>query len=412
MDSSRRSIYLTRTPWEQALKLFLQAFQDRFPLPGEKIPVEDSLGRIAASDVCAEISSPHYDAAAMDGAAVRSRETVGADLSRPKRLRLGDQAWWVDTGAPLPSDADAVIQIEVIHQPDDETIEIYSPVAPWHDVRKTGEDISQGACLVPANSRIGPYQIGVMLAGGVTAVSVRRKPRIGILPTGSDLVEPGTEVKPGDIIEYNSRMAAAMVSQWGGEARRHPSVVDEASVITGRLSSIVAESDATIVIAGSSAGRRDVTPQVMAQLGEVFVHGLNVMPGRPAVLGQIGGKPVIGLPGYPVSAAIIMDLFARPLVYAMLGTAPPEPSRIHARLTDRIFSKLGAEEFVRVTVGGHGEQRRAIPLPRGAGMLSSLARADGLVRIPADTEGLEAGAEVVVELLNSSGNDGSRTCVS
>ena len=398
----KRKIYLEKQPWEEALEHFLKSFEEMYPLSGEKIHVEESLGRVTAEDVSAKISTPHYNASAMDGVAVKSRNTVGADLSSPKRLRIGEDVQFVDTGAPLPEGFDAVIQIEDIHQADDETVEIYSAVAPWHYVRQMGEDIKKEDLLIARNTAMTPYDIGALLAGGVTTISVRKKPEIGILPTGSELVEPGSELKPGDIIEFNSRMVKALIAQWGGNGQRFAFVPDEIEAVREAVREIVRQSDGTLIIAGSSAGRKDFTPRIIEDLGEVFVHGVNVMPGKPVVLGQIETKPVIGLPGYPVSAAVIMDLFVKPLICAMLGMPPPEHPRIRATLTQKIYSKLGMEEFVRVTIDEQDDNMIVTPLTRGAGVLTSLTKADGILRIPANLEGLEAGTEVEVELFKDS----------
>lgn len=396
----KRTIYLDKRPWKEALDLFLGTFKDQFPLPEEEIQVENALGRVAASDIHANHPSPHYNASAMDGVAVKSGETAGADLSAPKRLRKGETFHFVDTGAPLPDGFNAVIMIEDIHQVDEETIEIHSAVAPFHHVRRIGEDIKQDDLLVPANKVITPYDIGALLAGGVTAIPVRKKPRVGILPTGSELVEPGSQLNPGDIVEFNSRMVKALVTQWGAQGHRYTAVPDEAEAIRQHVQEIVNECDLSIIIAGSSAGRRDFTPGIIEELGELLVHGVNVMPGKPVVLGRIDTKPVIGLPGYPVSAAVIMDLFAMPLICTMLGLPPLERPKIRARLTQNIYSKLGMEEFVRVTVARENDETTATPLTRGAGILTSLTKADGILRIPANFEGFETGRDVEVELLN------------
>ncbi|UCE18943.1 MAG: molybdopterin molybdenumtransferase MoeA [Gemmatimonadota bacterium] len=395
----KRTIYLEKRPWSEALELFLDTFRDMYPLQGEEVLVEQALDRIVTSDVTARISSPHYDGSAMDGVAVRSEDTIGADLSTPKQLKVGTETHFVDTGSPLPQGFDAVIQIEDVHEIDDETIEIYSPVAPWHYVRRIGEDVKEGDLLLRQNSRIGPYDIATLLAGGETTVTVRSKPKFGVLPTGSELVEPGSALKPGDIIEFNSRMVKALITQWSGTCQRYAIVPDEFETVETSVKKILEDNDAAIIIAGSSAGRRDFTPQVVEELGDIIVHGVNVMPGKPVVLGRIENKPVIGLPGYPVSAAVIMDLFIKPLVCTMLGTPIIERRKIQASLTQKIYSKLGMEEFVRVTIKKDKEKVIATPLTRGAGVISSLAKADGILRIPDNMEGLEAGSEVEVELL-------------
>jgi len=395
----KRRIYLNKRPWQEALELFLGSFKDTFPLPEEEIPTEEALGRVSAADIHASHPSPHYHASAMDGVAVKSDETVGADLSSPKRLTLGKSFHFVDTGSPLPDGFDAVIRIEEVHQVDDGTIEIYSAVPPWNDVRKTGEDIRENDLLISKHRTVRPWDIGVLLAGGVTLIPVRRKPVFGILPTGSELVEPGSELKPGDIVEFNSRMVKALIEDWGGTGQRHPVAADDPDLLRSMIGKMPGTCDAAILIAGSSAGKRDFTHRIIEELGEIVVHGVNLMPGKPVVLGRIQAKPVIGLPGYPVSAAVIMDCFVMPLLRAMLGVPPLQRPRIQARLTENIYSKLGMEEIVRVTVVHESGKALVSPLPRGAGVLTSLQRADGILRIPANFEGFEAGRDVDVELI-------------
>src|SRR6266508_729924 len=370
------------------------------PLPAEPAPLAEALGRVTAAPIWANLSSPHYHAAAMDGVAVRAAETAGATERTPLRLALGRQAIWVDTGDPLPPDTDAVIMAEHVQDLGDE-VEIMAAVAPWQHVRPLGEDIVATELVLPENHRLRPVDLGALAAAGHTSVSVRRRPRVAIIPTGTELVtyEDVERLKPGDIIEFNSLMLAGQVSEWGGIAERRPPVPDRRELLLAAVETALAEHDIVVVNAGSSAGSEDYTAAVLGELGEVVVHGVAIRPGHPVILAVARGKPVLGLPGYPVSTVLTAEIFLRPLVYRLQGRiALPRPT-MTATIRRKLLSPIGEDEFVRVTLGRVDDRVVATPLTRGAGVVMSLVRADGLVQIPRFSEGVHAGAEVTVELL-------------
>jgi putative molybdopterin biosynthesis protein len=412
-----RDIYLESTPLDEALRKWLHELDSGrvlSHLPGEKIPVTDSLGRVTASSVTAKISSPFYHSSAMDGYAVRFAETFGASERTPKRLAIGGQAVYVDTGDPMPDGFNAVIMIEDINVVKGEStggkpfpglttdsIEIISPATPWQHVRVIGEDIVATELILPENQKIRPVDMGAMIAGGHIRVMVRRKPRVVIIPTGTEIVEPGSELKRGDIIEYNSRILGGLVSEWGGEAVRFRIVLDNLGELKKAISEAHAMGDLIVINAGASAGSEDFTAKAVKDLGEVILHGVGIKPGKPVILGRIEGKPVLGIPGYPVSAFITFSLFARPLLYKWLGLDPGGPEILKAKISRQVASALGQEEFLRVKVGKVGENFVATPVSRGAGVLMSLVRADGFVRIPGMSEGIGSGSEVDVELMRS-----------
>jgi putative molybdopterin biosynthesis protein len=403
-----REIYLEGTPLGEALAKWLRKLEAEgvgSPLSGETIQVKDSLGRITAEAVIAKISSPFYHSSAMDGFAVRFADTFGALETSPKRLSIGKQAVYVDTGDPMPDGFNAVIMIEDVniggHGGIKEYIEIIAPVTPWQNVRVIGEDIVATELILPENYRIRPVDIGAMLAGGHTEVVVRRKPRIVIMPTGTEIVEPGTELKKGDIIEYNSRILSGLVSEWGGEPVRYRIVHDRFDEIKEAILDALDMGDLVVVNAGASAGSEDFTAKAIRELGEVILHGVNIKPGKPVILGWVKGKPVLGIPGYPVSAYITFQLFAKPLIYRWQGLEVEEPAMIRAKISRQVASTLGHEEFLRVKIGKVGNNFIATPISRGAGVLMSLVRADGFVRIPAMSEGIGAGTEVDVELIRT-----------
>jgi putative molybdopterin biosynthesis protein len=402
----KKNIYLQSTPLNDALDVWRERLRtsglDK-PLSPERIKVIDSLGRVSAEAVSAKISSPFYHSAAMDGYAVRFDETFGASEGRALKLGLGEQALYVDTGDPMPEGFSAVIMIEDVNVVKDDSvheyIEITEPATPWQHVRTIGEDIVATELIIPENYKIRPVDIGALLAGGHTEIMLRRKPRVSILPTGDEIVEPGTELRTGSIIEYNSRVLGGLVREWGGEPVRSGIIPDDRKKLREAIDEACGISDMVVVNAGSSAGSEDFTGEVIREMGEVIIHGVGIKPGKPVILGMVNGKPVLGIPGYPVSAFITFTLFAGPLIHAWQGLEMEQPETIRARLSRQVVSSLGQDEFVRVKVGVVGENTIATPMSRGAGVIMSLVRADGIMRVPAASEGLGAGAEVEVELL-------------
>ena len=401
MTHSRR-YYLQDIPLKEASAQYTDALdQSRAlaPTNSERIPIQNALGRITAEPVWAARSVPHYDASAMDGIAVRSADTVGASETMPLSLVVPEQAAWVDTGDPVPDDFDAVIMIEVVRRLDDSTIEIRAPAPPYQHVRPLGEDIVQSELLLPENHRLRPADLGACAAAGVTEISVRRKPTVAIIPTGSELVDISDNPQPGDIVEFNSLVLAAMLEEWGAEPARLPPVPDDLALLRDAVSRAAGEFDVVLVNAGSSAGSEDYTAATVESLGSLIVHGVAIRPGHPIVLGVVSDKPVIGIPGYPVSAVIACELFVQPIIESMLGRpADPEPTA-EATMTRRVHSPMGEDEFLRVRLGQVGDSLVATPLQRGAGVISSLVRADGIARIPRNSEGIEAGAPARVRLL-------------
>lgn len=402
-----RKRYLKKTPLKEAQELLLQRV-DPSHLGSETVRISDALHRITAEPVFARISSPHYHAAAMDGICIRAEDTFGATEFSPKRLKRISSGnpfegafAYVDTGNALPLWANAVIMIEKVRQVDEETVEIFESTAPWHHVRLVGEDVVATDLLLPRFHRLRPYDLGALLAAGHTTVQVKARPRVAVIPTGDELIEPGEEAKPGAVIEFNSSVLAAFVQEWGGGPVRLPRVGDNPSLLKQALQRAVEENHIVAIIAGSSAGEHDFTAEIIAEEGELLVHGIDVMPGKPAVLGIVGGKPVIGIPGYPVSAIVVAREILQPVVGKLLGSGPQSRSTVRAVVPKKIPSHLGLEEFVRVTLGRVGPRLVAVPLGRGAGAITTMVHADGFLRIPSLVEGMNAGEEAEVELLRS-----------
>ncbi|MBV9582460.1 MAG: molybdopterin biosynthesis protein [Chloroflexi bacterium] len=400
-----REIYLEDIPLEDALKKFwsaLDAVSALAPLPAEPVDVEAALGRVTAEPVFARLSVPHYHAAAMDGIAVRADDTLGASETNPVHLQTDTQAIWVDTGDPLPHDTNAVIMAEQVQDLGDGRLEIMAAVAPWQHVRSMGEDLVATELVLPENHVLSAVDLGAATAAGHTCLHLRRRPRVAILPTGSELVEAGRSPLPaGAIVDFNSVVLAGQVREWGGAPTRLPITPDERGLILARVDAALGEYDVVIVNAGSSAGSEDYTAGIVRELGDLLVHGVAIRPGHPLVLGVAQSKPLIGLPGYPVSAILTSELFLKPLLYRLQGLPTPPRPTTTATITRKLLSPMGEEEYVRVKLGQVGERLVAAPLSRGAGVIMSMVRADGLVRIPRFSEGVHAGGEVDVELLRS-----------
>ncbi|HSQ16511.1 MAG TPA: molybdopterin biosynthesis protein [Anaerolineales bacterium] len=414
------SIYLHDIPLPEAKQRLKEALTSAHlwqRLGVEEIPVdEQAIGRVLAEAVWAKISSPHYHASAMDGFAVRSAHTSSAGPATPVALYYSSQTVYVDTGDPLPEWADGVIPIENVEPLDEgdlpaadarrpKAIRIRAAIPPWSHVRPVGEDIVATQLVLPEGHRVRPVDLGAVAASGHTSMRVARPPRVAILPTGSELVPIGSPVKAGDIIEYNSLVLAAQINSWGAQATRFPITPDAFDAIREKVREAAQTHDLVLLNAGSSAGAEDFSAGVIASLGEVFVHGVAVRPGHPVILGMIHqddrSVPVVGVPGYPVSAALTAEIFVAELIAQWLGTTVLDAQSVQARLTRKVTSPPGDDDYVRVLVGRVGEQMLAAPLSRGAGVITSLVRADGLLVLPRGTQGLPAGAQVEVQLYRS-----------
>ncbi len=406
-------------------------------LGAETIPLdENALRRTLAAPLWARLSSPHYHASAMDGFAVRASDTSGAGPTTPLTLRAGrlgalwddTQACYLDTGDALPPGFDSVIPIENVEALDKDgqltddlrslaAIRIRAAVAPWTHVRPLGEDIVATELVLPAGHILRPVDLGAIAAAGYTQIEVSRKPRVAILPTGSELVARGSTLKPGDILEYNSLVMAAQVSEMGGQPTCFPITPDDFDLICSRVQEAAQEHDLVLLNAGSSAGSEDFSARVVETLGTLLVHGVAVRPGHPVILGMIARQfphrqsppaetcndmlPIIGVPGYPVSAALTVELFVEPLLARWLGRPARQMPTVSAQMTRKLASPGGDDDYVRVVAGRVGDKLLAAPLSRGAGVITSLVRADGLVLLPRGSQGVEAGQTVTVQLYRS-----------
>jgi putative molybdopterin biosynthesis protein len=441
------SVYLHDIPLPKAQSRLQQALQNAGlwrVLGMETIPLdENALGRVTFEPIWAKISSPHYHASAMDGFAVRAFTTNGAMPSKPVQLQIGAEAQYVDTGDPMPVWANAVIPIENVESLDEHgkitdnirrpgSIRIRAGVAPWSHVRPLGEDIVATQLVLPAGHILRPVDLGAVAASGYDEINVARKPKVAILPTGTELVPIGSELEVGDIPEYNSIVIAAKIKAMGGEPNRFPIIKDDFDLICDRVEEAARDHDLVLLNAGSSAGAEDFSAKVVQKLGTLLVHGVAVRPGHPVILGVIAHRqmeqeaapadevahlrqvsspvfhplhnkviPIIGVPGYPVSAALTIDVFVEPIMAKWLGRRSSELQTESAILTRKIVSPPGDDDYIRVAVGKVGNKLLAAPLSRGAGVITSLVQADGLALIPRGTQGMEAGEKVKVHLYRS-----------
>jgi putative molybdopterin biosynthesis protein len=394
---NNRNLYLDMKPVDEAQKIFLEALDSGNNMQNEVISSKDASGRVTAEAVFAKFSSPMFNASAMDGIAVVSANTANASTTRPLVLKEGIDFIVVDTGDPVHTPYDAVIMAEdTVETPDG--IRIVDSIAPWENIRPIGEDIVAGEMILTGHHQIRPVDVGVLLSAGITEVVVRKRPTVAIFPTGTEIIEPTDLPVEGSILESNSRMFEAMVNSQGGIATRYPILRDEYNTIRDAVAEAVKNHDMVIINAGSSAGREDFTVHVLRELGQVLVHGVAIKPGKPVILAIVEGKPVIGLPGYPVSAYIGFINFVSPVLTVLTEVSEEPQTVVDAIMTRRLVSSLKHKEYVRVKVGEVGGRIIAAPLTRGAGAAMSLVRADGFCVIEQNSEGVEAGETVPVLL--------------
>jgi molybdenum cofactor synthesis domain-containing protein len=403
-----RKIYIENMPLDEARQLWMSHLDSMgfYTSPTENIRTESALNRVCSKAIHAQRSSPHYPAAAMDGIAVRAAITFGATERSPVII-APDQYWEVDTGEYVPNDYDAVIMIEDVNFENDYAT-IINPAVPWQHIRSIGEDVVDQDLVIPSYTRIGPFEQACLITAGVNEIEVVKQPVIAIIPTGTELVNYGTDsMAPGQIVESNSHMLSALCQQWGAIPFRHGIVKDDRDQIKKAVLEMIDQADMIIVCSGSSAGRQDYTSAIIDELGQLLVHGLAIRPGKPAILGSIQDKPVIGIPGYPISAQLVFHLFARPVLYARQGLREPEESFLECQVARKLPSPMGVDEFVYVNCAQIDNRYYAYPLNRGAGVTTSLVKADGFIRIPQGVEGVETGelAQVAMHRSRSTVNN-------
>lgn len=398
---AKRNLYLHTVPVEEAKDKYLNAVKKVVEDRWEEVDPRKARGRITWEPIHALCNSPLWDSSAMDGIAVIAKNTEGADEDNPKILRLEEDYIVVDTGDPVYPPYDSVIMAEDIVPVDDGSVEIRSATPPWAHVRPVGEDIVSGEMILPGNHQIRPVDMGVLIAAGITRVKVYGERKIAIIPTGTEIIKAGEIPEEGNIYDSNSTMLAEMSRLRGCSPLVLDPVPDDYDLLKGKIAAAVAQNDMVAVIAGSSAGTEDYTVHILRELGEVIVHGVAMKPGKPVILAIVGGKPVMGIPGYPVSAYLAFDLFASPVMELLTRKRLPDSGEVEATITRRIVSSLKHREYVRVKVGMVKGKLIATPLARSAGAAMSLVRADGFCIIDQNVEGVEGGEKVTIKLLRT-----------
>ena len=396
---AKRNLYLKTVSVEEAYDKYYTALKEKNILDKqvEEVRTIDALSRITSEAIYAKCNSPLFNASAMDGICVDSKKTKNASEENPIVLKLGVDYKIVDTGDAIRPPFDAVIMAEDVIEIDDETIKIVTPVSGWENIRPIGEDIVIGEMILESNHEIKPIDIGALIAGGISKIKCYKKMTVGIIPTGDEIIDMKDNPKEGDIIDSNSYMIKALVDESYGIGRRYNIVKDNYEEIKKQILESLNENDLTIVNAGSSAGTEDYTVHILRELGDVIVHGVSMKPGKPVILAIVNNKPVIGLPGYPLSAYLAFNLYVKP----MLMRKNELSEEVDAVCSKRLISSLKFREYVRVKLGKVDDKYIAAPLNRGAASQMSMVRADGILVIPQNSEGIEAGEVSIVKIIKN-----------
>ena len=393
-----------------AKNLIQEYFNKYYEPEGEEIPIENSNGRVVFEDIYAKIDFPPFDRALKDGFAIKSEDSFGASEENPKVLKVIDAleagsyskktvenglAVEISTGSPLPEGADSVLMFEYSLKNGDE-VELYTSVTPTQDVGKKGSDVKEGNLLIKKDTVLSASKIGVLAAQGFTTVKVYKKPNISIISTGNELTELGEELKPSKIYDVNSYMIKNAVESIGANGTIKGIVKDDYDQLKSKILECLEEYDILICSGGTSAGVGDVLKHVLDEIGEVKLHGIAVQPGKPTILGVIGEKLVIGLPGNPVSSLVIFNVFVAPAIRSLLGLKESSLKKVEGKLTKRIHSAIGREQYQLVKY----DEGKVEPIFKDSGAIFSLARADGYVNVSKNTELVEEGEIVEVNLFN------------
>ena len=389
-----RNVYIENNSLKETLDNYIINIKS---IGTESINTIDAVGRVCSKAIFAEVCDPTYNASAMDGIAVCSADTINASELKPLVLKEG-QYQYVNTGNAINQPYDSVIMIEDVINNEDGTISIIAPSKPWQHIRCIGETVVATEMVVPSKYIIRELDLGAILASGNSKIEVYKKPRVAVIPTGNEMVEDTKDLQKGKLMESNSRVMSALVKLYGGEPNRYGICIDDETLLEETIKKAVKENDAVLINAGSSAGTKDYTKKIIERLGKVYTHGLAIKPGKPTILGIIDGKPVIGVPGYPVSAYIVMEKVVKEVIARMLNIEPIPRTKVNAIMTKRVVSSLKNEEFIRVALGYVEGKLVATPMERGAAAVMSMVKADGIVDLDRNTEGIEAGETVEVEL--------------
>jgi len=400
---------------QEALRLLLAVD----PVGSETIASVQARGRVLAEDLHSAVDLPHFHRAAMDGYAVKAQDTFGASQSLPAYLNLAGvvemgkeavqslrsgEAMRISTGGMMPPDADAVVMVEYTDETERGQVEIHRGVSPCQNVIQIGDDIKKGELVFAKGRRLRAHDLGALTGVGISSIAVYKRPRIALISTGDEIVDADAEPKPGQVRNINQHSLAGLIEEAGAELRDWGVVGDDREQLTRALGAALAWGDAVLLSGGSSMGAKDIALETILSFAdaEFIFHGISVAPGKPTIFAKACGKPILGLPGYPVSALVIFDLFGAPMLRRLGGENADRlqgfARTLRARLKTNIASQLGREDYVRVTLERDGAQFIATPLPSKSGAIFTLVKADGMVRIEMNQDGLEQGEEVAVIL--------------
>lgn len=391
--------YLSNIPLQEGIEKYCKFLDINKVRDTEYIDVEKSLNRMSSEAIYANLSAPFYNCSAMDGIAVKAESTFLANEQNMITLEESKDYIVVDTGDPIPKEFDAVIMVEDLLEKEDNSVKIIKPAIPWQHIRCLGEDVVEKEMIIPSFHTIRPQDIGSMISGKIDKIQVFKEFKVGIIPTGTELIDRHETPKIGDIIEFNSRLFEGLILEYEAVPIIYPIVEDNYEKIKTSVLRALEECDMVLINAGSSQGREDFTYDIIEELGEVCIHGLAIKPGKPAILGKINNKAVVGIPGYPVSAWVVMENIVKPVIRKSIYKEVKKKEKIEATLSKRVMSTLKYEEFVRVKLGLINNKYVATPIKRGAGTITTLVNADGVIRIPQNVEGINEGEKVDIELL-------------
>lgn len=400
---------------QEALRLLLQVP----PVTTERVPTVRARGRVLAEDLYSAVDLPHFHRAAMDGYAVKAKDTFGASQSLPAYLKLAGvmemgkeaarpvatgEAIRISTGGMMPPESDAVVMVEYADEVEGGLVEIHRGVSPWQNVIQIGDDIKKGEMVFQRRRRLRAHDLGALTGIGISSVPVYRQPRIALISTGDEIVDADTDPLPGQVRNINQHSLAGLIEECGGELKDWGVVRDDKDQLTKAIGEALEWGDLVLLSGGSSMGAKDIALETILSFAdsEFVFHGISISPGKPTIFAKACGKPILGLPGYPVSALVIFDLFAGPLIRRLAGQDTETVTRftktVQATLKTNISSQVGREDYVRVTLERDADRLLAVPLPTKSGAIFTLVKADGMVRIDLNQDGLEPGEEVEVIL--------------
>ena len=400
---------------QEALRALLQVS----PVGTEQIRTVRARARVLAQDLYSSVDLPHFHRAAMDGYAVKAKDTFGASQSLPAYLKFAGvvemgkeatqplgagEAIRISTGGMIPPESDAVVMVEYTDETDAGLVEIHRSVSPWQNVIQIGDDIKKGELVFQRGRRLRAHDLGALTGVGISSVLVYMRPRIALISTGDEIVDADTDPMPGQVRNINQHSLAGLIEGWGGELRDWGVIRDDKDQLIRAIGEALQWSDLVLLSGGSSMGAKDIALEAILSFpdSEFIFHGISVSPGKPTIFAKACGKPIVGLPGYPVSALVIFDLFAAPLIRKVGGEDEVALTRfsktLRATLKTNISSQVGREDYVRVTLERDSERWLATPLPSKSGAIFTLVKADGMVRIDLNQDGLEQGEEVEVIL--------------